>query len=127
MSPYLFTLVMEVLTLMIKRQIQKDVDFKYHWKCNNLNLAQLCFADDLLLFCRGNVKSNLVFKKALEEFSSVSGLQVSMQKSSIFFGNVHDNVQSRILEVMPFSVGSLPLIWVSLCCLKDYITMTAMC
>lgn len=65
------------------------MDFKFHWKCDRLKLSQLCFADDLLLFCKANVKSIIVLKKALDEFSNVSGLKVRMQKSSIFFDNVH--------------------------------------
>lgn len=60
---------MEVMYLMLRRQIQNDVDFQFHWKCSRLQLAQLCFADDLFLFCKGNVKYVAVLKRALDEFS----------------------------------------------------------
>ncbi|GKC60581.1 protein LAZ1 [Tanacetum coccineum] len=33
MSPYLFTLVMEILTLMLKRSVRKSDDFEYHNRC----------------------------------------------------------------------------------------------
>ncbi|XP_022026078.1 uncharacterized protein LOC110926659 [Helianthus annuus] len=57
LSPYLFTLVMEVLTLMITRRVKDDEAFKYHWRCKEVDLTHLCFADDLFLFCHGDTNS----------------------------------------------------------------------
>nr|GEV37454.1 hypothetical protein [Tanacetum cinerariifolium] len=76
MSPYLFTLVMEVLTLMVR--VRRSQQFKFHWGCKELNLTQLCFADDLLMLSNGD-------------------------------HNVNDVEKKRILEVMPFTVGKLPM------------------
>ncbi|GKE26316.1 putative reverse transcriptase domain-containing protein, partial [Tanacetum coccineum] len=109
LSPYLFTLVMEVLNLMIKRNIAMNPHFKYHWQCKDLKLTHLCFADDLMLFCHGNSKSVTVLKNALDEFGSVSGLFPSFPKSTVFFGNVKDSSKAKILMVMPFSEGKLPV------------------
>ncbi|GJY05634.1 RNA-directed DNA polymerase, eukaryota, reverse transcriptase zinc-binding domain protein, partial [Tanacetum coccineum] len=53
-SPYLFTLVMEVLNLLIKKNIEKCGNFKYHYGCKKLEITHLCFADDLLVFCHGD-------------------------------------------------------------------------
>ncbi|GKF34389.1 RNA-directed DNA polymerase, eukaryota, reverse transcriptase zinc-binding domain protein, partial [Tanacetum coccineum] len=55
MSPYLFTIVMVVLNLMIKRQIRLDSRFRYHWGCSKINLTHLYFVDDLLMLCHGDV------------------------------------------------------------------------
>nr|XP_043630020.1 uncharacterized protein LOC122601317 [Erigeron canadensis] len=46
LSPYLFTLVMEVLTLMLKRRIRESGGFTFHPKCDGLDIINLCFADD---------------------------------------------------------------------------------
>ena len=54
-SPYLFTLVMEVLNLMLKKNIAVSAQFKYHFGCKKLRITHLCFADDLLVFCHGDV------------------------------------------------------------------------
>ncbi|KAK4384089.1 hypothetical protein Sango_3092900 [Sesamum angolense] len=54
MSPYLFVLVMEVLHMILQQLIEQDGDFQYHWRCQELNLFQLSFADDLLLLCKAN-------------------------------------------------------------------------
>ncbi|GJU74026.1 RNA-directed DNA polymerase, eukaryota, reverse transcriptase zinc-binding domain protein [Tanacetum coccineum] len=84
-SPYLFTLVMEVLNLLIKKNIEEHVDFKYHYGCNSLKITHLCFADDLLVFCYGDSESVKVIKESLDEFSGYSGLLPNMQKSTVFF------------------------------------------
>ncbi|XP_071714436.1 uncharacterized protein [Rutidosis leptorrhynchoides] len=109
MSPYLFTLVMKVLTLMIRRRVEDDDEFKYHWRCEDVKLTHLCFADDLLMFCHGDKHSASILKNALFEFSGVSGLVASMEKSSSYFSNVRPSIKAKIAKVLPFSEGSLPV------------------
>ncbi|KAL0455437.1 UNVERIFIED_CONTAM: LINE-1 reverse transcriptase, partial [Sesamum latifolium] len=50
MSPYLFVLAMEVLHLLLLQRIDQSDSFQYHWRCKEMNLFNLCFPDDLLLF-----------------------------------------------------------------------------
>ncbi|GKC29824.1 RNA-directed DNA polymerase, eukaryota, reverse transcriptase zinc-binding domain protein [Tanacetum coccineum] len=57
MSPYLFTLVMEILTQMIRQKIEQCSEFKYHYGCKRLKITNVCFADDLLLFCHADKTS----------------------------------------------------------------------
>ncbi|KAK4384182.1 hypothetical protein Sango_3083500 [Sesamum angolense] len=57
MSPYLFVLVMEVLQMILQQFIDQDGQFLYHWRCTELKLFQLSFADDLLLLCKADVQS----------------------------------------------------------------------
>nr|GEV49057.1 hypothetical protein [Tanacetum cinerariifolium] len=49
LSLYLFTLVMEVLTLMLHWRV-RNAEFTYHRYCSRINIINLCFADDLFLF-----------------------------------------------------------------------------
>ncbi|GJW02174.1 RNA-directed DNA polymerase, eukaryota, reverse transcriptase zinc-binding domain protein [Tanacetum coccineum] len=106
-SPYLFTLVMEVLTLLIKKNIEEESKFKYHQGCKKCKITHLCFADDLLVFCHGDRDSVRVIKKSLDEFSGFSGLLPNMQKSTIFFRGLSYLEQAMILDIIPFSVGRL--------------------
>ncbi|GJV17171.1 putative RNA-directed DNA polymerase [Tanacetum coccineum] len=46
LSPYLFTMVMEILTLIIKRRVHDSDVFTYHRYCSKMELVNLCFADD---------------------------------------------------------------------------------
>ncbi|GKC77531.1 RNA-directed DNA polymerase, eukaryota, reverse transcriptase zinc-binding domain protein [Tanacetum coccineum] len=53
-SPYLFTLVMEILTLIIKRKVEQNDNFQYRFGCKKLKITNVCFADDLLMFCHAD-------------------------------------------------------------------------
>ncbi|GJX17786.1 copia protein [Tanacetum coccineum] len=90
MSPNLFTLVIEVLTLMIQRKVRKSNQFKYYWGCKEIRLAQLCFVNDMLMLSNGDYKSVELLKDGLMEFSKTSGLVPNMSKSTIFFGSVKE-------------------------------------
>nr|GEU91195.1 RNA-directed DNA polymerase, eukaryota, reverse transcriptase zinc-binding domain protein [Tanacetum cinerariifolium] len=61
-SPCLFTLVMEVFTMLTEKNVQHNPKFKYHAGCNELKLTHLCFADDLLVVCNGDVESVQIIK-----------------------------------------------------------------
>ena len=55
------------------------------------------------------IKTLLQFRRALDEFCLASGLRPSMEKSTVYFGNVADNVKHDIRLVMPFNEGCLPV------------------
>ncbi|GJR37695.1 putative RNA-directed DNA polymerase, eukaryota, reverse transcriptase zinc-binding domain protein [Tanacetum coccineum] len=109
LSPYLFTLVMEVLTLMLRRRVNRSDSFGYHRYCEELQIINVCFADDLFLFARGDVNSATVIMESLEEFKATSGLVPSLPKSTAFFCNVVNHVKTAILTIIPFSKGELPV------------------
>ncbi|KAJ0568029.1 putative RNA-directed DNA polymerase [Helianthus annuus] len=109
MSPYLFTMVMEVLTLILAKTAMLDATFRFHNKCEKQMIINLCFADDLFLFARGEVSSVKVIVKSLKEFQEVSGLIPSNAKSTIFYCNVSNSVKARIANLVPFYEGKLPI------------------
>ncbi|XP_075076376.1 uncharacterized protein LOC142163027 [Nicotiana tabacum] len=106
MSPFLFVLVMEYFSRVLK-SLGNEPDFNYHPKCEKMNVIQLGFADDLLLFCRGNVKSIQMLFDCFQEFSTTSGLSANRDKSSIYFGGVDATVQQQIMELTGFTKGEL--------------------
>ncbi|KAJ9535485.1 hypothetical protein OSB04_un001384 [Centaurea solstitialis] len=107
-SPYLFTLIMEGFSLILNKCIQEEPEFKYHDKCDELKITHLCFADDLFVFTHGDVASVRVIKRALDLFRSVSGLEASMDKSEVFFGNVTGPIRDQIHQLLPFKLGTFP-------------------
>ncbi|GJS81487.1 putative reverse transcriptase domain, reverse transcriptase zinc-binding domain protein [Tanacetum coccineum] len=109
LSPYLFTLVMEILTLILQRRVRTSESFKYHKHCEELRIINVCFADDLFIFDHGDVNSAGVFMASLDEFRKVSGLVPSIQKSMAYFCNVLNHIKMAILNIMPFSEGELPV------------------
>ncbi|GJR79997.1 hypothetical protein Tco_0150782 [Tanacetum coccineum] len=109
LSPYLFTLVMEILTLLLQRKVRNSDEFQYHHLCEQQRIINLCFADDLFLFARGHPSSVSVIMDALEEFKQVSGLVPSIPKSTTYFCNVPNAIKASILNSMPFTEGVLPV------------------
>ncbi|GJV16477.1 reverse transcriptase domain, reverse transcriptase zinc-binding domain protein [Tanacetum coccineum] len=108
-SLYLFTLVMEVFTLMLNRRAHQSASFTFHRYCSCLNIINLCFADGLFLFSHGDVDSARVIMKALEDFKNPLGLTPSLPKSTAYFCNVLNYVKISILGILPFEEGTLPV------------------
>nr|GEU29107.1 hypothetical protein [Tanacetum cinerariifolium] len=79
LSPYLFTLVMEILTLILQRRVRESDTFR-----GDLDLAK-------------------VIMDSLNEFKDVLRLVPSIPKSTVFFCNVLNHVKIGILNIMPFS------------------------
>ncbi|GJR19030.1 putative reverse transcriptase domain, reverse transcriptase zinc-binding domain protein [Tanacetum coccineum] len=109
LSPYLFTIVMEVLTLMLKRRVREGDGFTFNRYYSKIEVINLCFADDLFLFAHGDVQSTKIIMESLDDFKLVSGLMPSLPKSTAYFCNVLNHVKLAILQVMPFKEGSLPV------------------
>ncbi|GJW15974.1 RNA-directed DNA polymerase, eukaryota, reverse transcriptase zinc-binding domain protein [Tanacetum coccineum] len=108
-SPYLFTMVMEMFNLILKKKIRDCKEFRYHFGCKRMQITHLCFADDLIVLCNGDIKSVTVIKQALEDFSNVSGLKPHLNKSTVFFGGLNSEEQDKILQILPFSIRKLPV------------------
>ncbi|GKE33759.1 putative reverse transcriptase domain, reverse transcriptase zinc-binding domain protein [Tanacetum coccineum] len=115
LSPYLFTLVMEVLTLILKRKVSLSDSFRYHKHCEELQLINVCFADDLFIFAHGDVDSARLIIEALDEFKDTSGLVLSIPKSTVYFCNVVNHVKNSILSSRPFAevISSMQVYWAS--------------
>lgn len=56
LSPFLFVLAMKFFTRLLKG-LKEIKEFHYHPRCAKLNIIQLGFANNLLLFSRGDVES----------------------------------------------------------------------
>ncbi|XP_074300959.1 uncharacterized protein LOC141632299 [Silene latifolia] len=106
LSPLLFVLCMEVLTRLLK-QMKQVPQFSHHPKCVKLELSHLIFADDLLVFVRGDYPSVLAVKHCLDTFSSSSGLTPNPSKTNIYF-LVRSLVKHSILQATGYVEGKFP-------------------
>lgn len=75
-SPLIFVIVMEILERKIHK-MQKDSDFNFHPKCERLNITNLCFVDDLLLFSRGDRVLVGMMVDTFGKFSKATWLKVN--------------------------------------------------
>ncbi|XP_058747226.1 uncharacterized protein LOC131620243 [Vicia villosa] len=107
LSPLLFVITMEYLNRLLC-QMQDNPKFHYHSKCKRIKLTNLIFADDLLLFARGDQGSVELLQHTLHTFLVSTGLKVNPSKSCIYFGGVPSSVKDAILHMTSYKEGSLP-------------------
>ncbi|XP_074305039.1 uncharacterized protein LOC141639965 [Silene latifolia] len=67
---------MEYLSRILDR-IEDYVPFRYHPLCGRIKLNHLAFADDLLIFCKGDRMSITGLIRAFKSFSRASGLKMN--------------------------------------------------
>lgn len=73
MSPYLFVLCVEYLSRLLAT-LARNPSFSFHPKCKRTSTIPLLFADDLLIFYKGDLKLVLCIKSVIERFVESSGL-----------------------------------------------------
>ena len=105
-SPYLFTLAMNVFSSILN---QVPTGFQYHWKCKELKLTHLFFADDVLIFLRGDRVSIGHIIDSLAKFSRVSGLTANLLKSTCFLNNCDALLTSWFDHTYAIPHGTLPV------------------
>ncbi|XP_074314953.1 uncharacterized protein LOC141651130 [Silene latifolia] len=107
LSPLLFTICMEYLSRLLAYTTEGS-SFKYHPLCKPLKLTHLMFADDLLLFCKGDAQSIMTILRTFSTFSKSSGLNMSKGKSNAYFNGVPEELKNDILKVSGLVQGTLP-------------------
>jgi hypothetical protein len=106
-SPLLFVIVMEYLHKSLQQLVHVP-DFKFHSKCEHLGIINLSFADDLIIFTRGDTKSVELVMAKLLEFSKSTGLYVNPSKCKIYYGGVDEHTKEVIRRTTSFADGTLP-------------------
>ena len=104
MSPLLFVLGMEYLTRLIHRASGAGA-FKFHTRCRSTKLYHLCFADDLMLFCKGELSLIQTLCHCLQVFSQSSGFQANFSKFAIYLAGITTIQQQIILDSTRLPLG----------------------
>lgn len=81
--------------------------FNFQPRCQKQLIIQFSFADDLLLFIRGDIQSMKMVYECFQEFSEVSGLIANQTKSSVYFEEMIEEYQEDILQYIGFKKGML--------------------
>eukprot|EP00253_Pinus_taeda_P017898 PITA_17898 len=108
LSPFLFVILMEGLSKLIAKR-KEDGQIK------GLQPIRSCpatthqqFVDDTMLHGTPTVKEATAYRDILHLFSIASGMEINFSKSTIFFFNTHQAVQSHLSRLLGFKIGSLP-------------------
>jgi hypothetical protein len=123
-SPYLFVIAMDGLSLLLEEAAIHNPFFDFHPKCSSLKLTHLCFADDLLIFSTASCDSIKVINDVLEEFEELAGLKANPAKSLVFFGGVSLGVKHDILNFLHMHKGKLPIQYLGVPLLSKQLTAT---
>lgn len=83
-------------------------DFKFHSRCKSLKQNHLCFADDLILFSKGDPTPVNMLLKGLKLFSYTSSMYANCEKSVVYCCGMEPGDVDNIVEASGFSLGSLP-------------------
>lgn len=125
MSPYLFIMVMKVLSRLLDKAEQQD-QFHLHPLCENPRLTHLLFADDLLVFSDGSRPSINGIKSVMAILKQWLGLDMNDAKSEIFFGGYNDVQASVLADLSGFKRGSFPTRYLGLPLDPKRITMATL-
>nr|CAD1841683.1 unnamed protein product [Ananas comosus var. bracteatus] len=114
LSPLLFVLCIDVLFRLVDKAVLSD-----HLPAVGIGDAKvhsLHFADDVLLFFDGSIRSATIIKSILDAFSECSGLKINFNKSTLTPINIADEQAAGIstifncpLQPFPLSYLGLPL------------------
>ncbi|XP_062089662.1 uncharacterized protein LOC133796198 [Humulus lupulus] len=83
--------------------------FRFHPMCKSLKIINLCFADDLVIFCKANYGSVQIIKQMFDDFCNSSGMKANLSKSQVFFGGISAQDKTQLQEVLHLEEGSFPL------------------
>ncbi|XP_062080593.1 uncharacterized protein LOC133785361 [Humulus lupulus] len=111
-SPLLFVLVMEYLTRLLSHATHNK-EFRFHPLCKSLHLVNLCFVDDLILFCKGNLRSIQILSDGFTKFSKDSGLFANLTKSQVYFGGISSEDKKSILTYVNIEEG-IRMYWMNI-------------
>ena len=105
LSPYLFSLVMEVFTLRLESGLRSG-RWQTYCPVGCPEVSHLLFADDILIFLKPSRRNINYPFQMIEEFGMESGLHINKSKSAIFFAK---SVRSALLLVrdVQISIGTL--------------------
>ena len=101
MSPLIFILVIEGLSLLIK-DAQNNGKIMGIRISSHLSLTHLIFVDDVILFGSGTVEEWVAFKVILDTFCLAPGMCINLEKSRFLFNNVDEGILNRISHTLTF-------------------------
>lgn len=88
--------------------LQMNPNFNFHPRCDKLCLKNICFADGLVMFTRGDALSVSIMMKVFKVFSLATGLNAHPAKYKLYFRGVNHGVQQDIIKQTDFQVRDPP-------------------
>uniref|UniRef100_A0A803PRX8 Reverse transcriptase zinc-binding domain-containing protein n=1 Tax=Cannabis sativa TaxID=3483 RepID=A0A803PRX8_CANSA len=100
--------LMDYLTRLLT-QASHAKGFRFHAMCKSFELVNLCFEDNLIMFCKGYVRSLRLVHGAFMEFCATTRLFANYGKSFIYFGGINDDCKNELLSISKIETGTILL------------------
>ncbi|XP_062109433.1 uncharacterized protein LOC133820653 [Humulus lupulus] len=113
LSPFLFTLVADVLGRMIDTAKSKSAFRGFSVGKDNMDVSHLQFVDDTIFFVNDK-ESLVVLLEILKVFSVVSGLSINLQKCQLLGINLNEEIVERQAKEIGCEVGQWPIQYLGL-------------
>ncbi|GAU35013.1 hypothetical protein TSUD_103360 [Trifolium subterraneum] len=106
LSPLLFCLADDVLSRSISRLVS-DGSLNVIKGTRHVNVPSHSFyADDLMIFCKGNLAGLRALKNLFDIYALESGQVINNSKSTIFYGSITQGRLALIVHLLNFKLGS---------------------
>ncbi|KAJ9700981.1 hypothetical protein PVL29_006352 [Vitis rotundifolia] len=114
LSPFLFTLVADVLSRMLMRAKERNLMEGFRVGRNRTRVSHLQFADDTIFFSNSREEELQTLKSLLLVFGHISGLKVNLNKSSIYGINLDQVHLSRLAVMLDCKASGSPILYLGL-------------
>ncbi|XP_026399658.1 uncharacterized protein LOC113295544 [Papaver somniferum] len=107
LSPLIFVLIEDVLSRNITKLFMEK-KMSHMVTRGGISSTHLFFADDIMIFCKGNLKSLHNLVDVLGKYQTASGQTVCRQKSKIYYGGGYLSRRAYLAEYLGMSVATFP-------------------
>lgn len=114
LSPFLFTLAVDVLSRMLRRRSNKGIIQGLGVRISGCKVSHLQFADDTILFLQENKVNFLNVLSILQIFELVSGLRINLGKSGLASINIQENYLGELAGIADCAVSSWPITYLGI-------------
>jgi hypothetical protein len=102
LSPLLFILVMEALSLLLKKG-QEEGKITGIKVSRIIKVLHLLFIDDVLIMTNDTLQEWREIKEILKIFCSATGLMINWTKSTFHYANLHEQALEQLKGIFPYS------------------------
>ncbi|XP_026455631.1 uncharacterized protein LOC113356649 [Papaver somniferum] len=103
LSPLIFVLIEDVLSRNITKKF-RDKKMTPMVTRNGFSPTHVVFADDIMIFCKGNLKSVHNLVELLGKYQAASGQTVCRQKSKIYYGGGSLSRRTLLVDFLGMNV-----------------------